>query len=73
MNEMEWDGFTTLSLQVKCQPPSHSSIICKIYKILPTCVATYQARIYYVSSGDHMTRVSWVPPVSSEEWRIPGL
>jgi hypothetical protein len=56
MNEMEWDGFTTTPFQVGCQPPSQSSIICKICKTPPACVAKCQARIYYVSSGDHMTR-----------------
>jgi hypothetical protein len=30
VNEMEWDGFTTTSFQDGCQPPSQSSIICKI-------------------------------------------
>jgi hypothetical protein len=56
VNEMEWDGFTTISFQIGCQPPSQSSIICKICKTPPACVVTYQARIYYVSGGDHMTR-----------------
>ena len=56
VNEMEWNGFTTTPFQVGCQPPSHSSIICKICKTPPTCIATCKARIYYVSGGDHMTR-----------------
>jgi hypothetical protein len=55
VNEMEWDGFTTTSFQVGCQPPSQSSIICKMYKTPPACVATFEARIYYVFGGDHMT------------------
>jgi hypothetical protein len=56
VNKMEWDGFTTTPFQVGCLPPSQSSIICKICKTPPACVATYKARIYYVSGGDHMTR-----------------
>jgi hypothetical protein len=56
MNELAWDGFTTTSFQVECQPSSQSSIICKICKTPPACVATCEARIYYVFGGDHMTR-----------------
>jgi hypothetical protein len=55
VNELEWDGFTTTSFQVGCQPPSQSSIICKICKTPPACVATCEARIYYVFDKDHMT------------------
>jgi hypothetical protein len=56
MNEMEWDGFTITSFQVGCQPSSQSSIICKICKIPPACVAICEAMIYYVFGGDHMNR-----------------
>jgi hypothetical protein len=56
VNKMEWDGFTTTSFQVGCQPPSQLSIICKICKIPPTCVVTCEAMIYYVFGRDHMTR-----------------
>jgi hypothetical protein len=52
VNEMEWDGFTPTSFQIGCQPPSQSSIICKMYKTPPACVATYEAKIYYVFSRD---------------------
>jgi hypothetical protein len=55
VNEMEWDGFTTTSFQVGCQPPSQSSIICKICKTPPACVATCEARMYYISGRDHVT------------------
>jgi hypothetical protein len=54
VNEMEWDGFTTTSFQVGCQPPSQSSIICKICKTPPACVVTCEAKIYYDFAGDHM-------------------
>jgi hypothetical protein len=53
---MEWDGFTTTSFKVGCQLPSQFSIICKMCKTLCACVATCQAKIYYVSGGDQMTR-----------------
>jgi hypothetical protein len=56
VNEMEWDGFTTTPFQVGCQPLIQYSIICKICKTPPACVATCKARIYYVSGEDHMTR-----------------
>jgi hypothetical protein len=56
MNEMEWDGFTTTLYHVGCQPPSQSSIVCKICNAPPSCIATCEARIYYVLGRDHMTR-----------------
>jgi hypothetical protein len=56
LNEMEWDGFNTTSFQVGCQPPSQSSIICKICKTPPACIVTCEARIYYVFGRDNMTR-----------------
>ena len=56
VNEMEWDGFITIPFQIGCLPPNQSSIICKIYKTPPACVATCKARIYYASGRDHMTR-----------------
>jgi hypothetical protein len=55
VNEIEWNGFTTTSFQARCLPPSMSSIVCKIYKTPPSCVATCEARIYYVFGGDNMT------------------
>jgi hypothetical protein len=57
VNEMEWDGFTTTLFQVGWQPPSQSSIICKMCKTPPACVATCEVRINYFFDGDHMTHV----------------
>jgi hypothetical protein len=56
LNEIEWDGSTSTSFLARCQPPSTSSILCKIYKTPPSCVATRGARIYYVFGRDDMTR-----------------
>ena len=56
VNEMEWDGFTIHPFQVGCQPPSRSTIVCKICKTPPICVATCKARIYYISGGENMSR-----------------
>ena len=55
VNEIKWDGFTTTFFQVGCQPSSQLSIICKICKIPPTCIATYKARMYYFYGRNHMT------------------
>ena len=46
LNEIEWDGSTPTPFLTGDQPPSASSILCKIWKTPPSCVATYGARIY---------------------------
>jgi hypothetical protein len=35
--------------------PAGSSLVCKIYKVPPVCIATYGARIYYVYGAANMT------------------
>jgi hypothetical protein len=57
VNEMEWDGFTLTIFLVGQLAPAGSSLVCKIGKILPICIATYAARIYYVFGTANMTRV----------------
>jgi hypothetical protein len=56
LNETEWDGSTPIPFLVGGQPPSASSILCKICKTPPSCIATCGARIYYVFGRDDMTR-----------------
>jgi hypothetical protein len=56
LNETEWDGSTPTPFLAGDQPPSASSILCKIYKTPPFGVATCGARIYYVFGRDDMTR-----------------
>jgi hypothetical protein len=46
LNEIEWDGSNPTIFLVGCQPPSASSILCKICKTPPSYVATCGARIY---------------------------
>ena len=55
LNETKWDGSTPTLFLTGCQPPSALSILCKICKTPPSCVATCGARIYYVFSRDDMT------------------
>jgi hypothetical protein len=56
LNETKWDGSTPNLFLARCQPPSASSILCKICKSPPSCIATCEARIYYVFGRDDMTR-----------------
>jgi hypothetical protein len=56
VNELELDGFTPTPFSVGQPAPARSSLICKICKVLLVCVATYAARIYYVSGAANMTR-----------------
>jgi hypothetical protein len=56
INEREWDGFTMSTIPVGQPAPAGSSLVCKIYKIPPHCIATCAARIYYVYGSVNMTR-----------------
>ena len=55
MNEREWDGFTMTTIPVG--QPAHvgSSLVCKICKVPPICIATCSTIIYYVSGASNMT------------------
>jgi hypothetical protein len=48
LNEREWDGFTITTIPVGQPALAGSSLVCKIYKVPPVCIATCAARIYYV-------------------------
>jgi hypothetical protein len=56
INEREWDGFTVSTIPVGQPAPVGSSLVCKICKIPPHCIATCAARIYYVYGSANMTR-----------------
>jgi hypothetical protein len=57
VNELEWDGFTVTTIPIGQPAPAGSSLVCKIYKVPPVCIATCGARIYYVFGPANMTRV----------------
>jgi hypothetical protein len=56
VNEREWDGFTVTTIPVGQPAPAGSSLVCKICKLPPVCIAIYAARIYYVYGAVNMTR-----------------
>jgi hypothetical protein len=56
VNEREWDGFTVTTIPVGQPAPTGSSLVCKICKVPPVCIATCAARIYYVLGAANMTR-----------------
>lgn len=55
MNETEKDGVTSFISNVGIQPSKGSTLVCKICKIPPSCVASCEAKIYYVLAKDDMT------------------
>jgi hypothetical protein len=56
INEREWDGFTVTTIPVGQPAPAGSSLVCKICKVPPVCIATCATRIYYVYGAANMTR-----------------
>ena len=56
VNELEWDGFTLTSFPVGQPAPSGLTLVCKICKVPPLCIATCAARVYYVYGDASMTR-----------------
>ncbi len=48
INEVHWEGSMDNSFQLGHVPPTHSIILCRYYKNPPSCVSTFNARIYYV-------------------------
>jgi hypothetical protein len=55
VNEREWDGFTVTTIPVGQPAPVGLSLVCKIYKVSPVCIATCAAKIYYVYGAANMT------------------
>jgi hypothetical protein len=56
VNEREWDGFTMTPILVGQPAPAGLTLVCKICKAPPICVATCAAIIYYVYGATNMTR-----------------
>ena len=57
MNETEFDGCILQAFVVGQGPPKHSTMICKVCKEPPACLATCRAKIYYVTGKRNNTRV----------------
>ena len=55
VNEREWDGFTVTTILVGQPAPARSTLVCKICKVPPICVAACASRVYYVFGATHMT------------------
>jgi hypothetical protein len=56
VNETEWDGVSSFVFDVRYNPPKGSTLVCKCCKVPPSCLATCNAKIYYVLAKDNMTR-----------------
>jgi hypothetical protein len=56
VNEREWNGFIMTTIPIGQPAPAGSSLVCKICKVPPVCIATCTARIYYVFGAANMTR-----------------
>lgn len=56
VNEMEWEGNSTLPFEVREVSPKGSTIVCTICKVPPTCLALCNARVYYILASEFMTR-----------------
>ena len=55
VNSTEWAGVLPTPYEVGCIRPPNSSLVCKICRIPPICLATCGARIFYVYSSDKDT------------------
>jgi hypothetical protein len=56
VNETEWDGVSSFVFDVGTNPPRDSTLVCKCCKVPPSCLATCDAKIYYVLGKNSMTR-----------------
>jgi hypothetical protein len=56
VNEQEWNGFIVTTIPVGQPAPVGSSLVYKICKVPPVCIATCATRIYYVFGAANMTR-----------------
>src|SRR5579875_2017681 len=56
INEREWDGFAHNPILAGQPAPDGSTLVCKICKVPPVCVAICAASVYYVFGEDNMTR-----------------
>ena len=51
-NDTEFEGVTKEPFSDGGPPPSESTLVCKICKMPPKCVALYSARIFYIHRDD---------------------
>jgi hypothetical protein len=56
VNETEWEGCTASPFTADADPPTGSSLVCKVCKTPPYCVDICQANMYYVLGKGYMTR-----------------
>jgi hypothetical protein len=56
VNETEWDGCSPIPFEVGPDPPSGSTITCKICSVVPSCIASCPAKLYYVVGKKGMRR-----------------
>ena len=56
VNETEFEGCTLQAFVMDQPPPSDSTLVCKVCKEPPSCVATCEAKIYYVVGKPNQTR-----------------
>ena len=56
VNETEFEGCTLQAFVVDQAPPTDSTLVCKVCKQPPTCIATCGAKIYYVAGKNNHTR-----------------
>ena len=58
-NETEWSGSTIVPFAVGISPPKDCKLVCKVYKTIPRCLNTCDARVYYYySKNPDMTRAT---------------
>jgi hypothetical protein len=56
VNETEFEGCTLQTFVVGQTPPTDSTLVCKVCKEPPTCIATCGAKIYYVAGKNNHIR-----------------
>ena len=54
--ETDWSRLTAYPFRVGEYPPPKSTLVCKICRVPPTCLASCPARVYYVFGKKNMTR-----------------
>ena len=58
-NEIEWSGYTVIPFTASGYRPKHSTLVCMVCKMPPTCLGACTARIYFAySDNPEMTRAA---------------
>ena len=59
-NEIEWSGYTVIPFTASGYRPKHSTLVCMVCKMPPTCPCACTARIYFAySDNPNMTRAAF--------------